>query len=146
MYFFCGCQDPVSDGVLGRVHVGSVQPSWGSLEARVRSRESSTPNARNRSSVFTCWCKPRIVIFTTLLIYIFTPIPMIGLPELTLDGTIKSVQVLLELLGEPMNAYGLKHARNWSLDCRRWASARRTLLRKHSPTLWRAGRGSQMSS
>ena len=34
---------------------------------------------------------------------------MIGLPELTLDGTINSVQVLLELLGEPMNAYGLKH-------------------------------------
>ena len=34
---------------------------------------------------------------------------MIGLPELTLDGTIHSVQVLLELLGEPVNAYGLKH-------------------------------------
>ena len=41
---------------------------------------------------------------------------MIGHPELTLDGTINSVQVLLELLGEPMNAYGLKHAQNWSLD------------------------------
>ena len=37
---------------------------------------------------------------------------MIGLPKLTLDGTINSVQVLLELLGEPVNAYGLKHARN----------------------------------
>ena len=53
-----------------------------------------------------------MVIFTTVLIYICTPIPMIGLPELTLDGTIHSVQVLLELLGESVNAYGLKHARN----------------------------------
>ena len=42
---------------------------------------------------------------------------MIGHPKLTLDGTINSVQVLLKLLGEPMNAYGLKRARNWSLDC-----------------------------
>ena len=52
-----------------------------------------------------------MVIFTTVLIYVFTPILMVGHPILTLDGTINSVEVLLELLGEPVNAYGLKHAR-----------------------------------
>ena len=52
-----------------------------------------------------------MVIFTTVLIYICTPILMTGLPILTLNRTIYSVKVLLELLGEPVNAYGLKHAR-----------------------------------
>ena len=48
-----------------------------------------------------------MVVSTPALIYICTPILTIGLPKLTLDGTINPVQVVLELLGEPVNEYGL---------------------------------------
>jgi len=44
-------------------------------------------------------------VHTGVNIYIHTFI-MMGLPVLTLDSTINSVEVLLKLLGEPMNAYG----------------------------------------
>ena len=108
----CAHRDRASGGALGGVDVGSVQPSGGSLKARV---VCALGRANGRLAKIEPPFLPSGVnienehIHTGVHIDIHTysdDRPTLSL-RLTLDGTINAMQVLLELLGEPVNAYGL---------------------------------------